>query len=60
LVAVAIIFWVVSIATRVEWVRQHDGPVTPVPYSLAAAVSVLAAGPLLAPYILGRRRPPSA
>jgi len=59
LVAVVIIFWAVPIATRVEWVRQHDGPVTPVPYSLAVTVSVLA-GLLLAPYMLGRRRPPSA
>jgi hypothetical protein len=33
--------------------------VTPVPYSLAVTVSVLA-GLLLAPYMLGRRRPPSA
>ena len=59
LVAVAIICWAVSIATHVEWVRQHDGPVTPVPYSLAVAISILA-GLLLAPYVLGRRRPPSA
>jgi TolA-binding protein len=50
MVAVAIIFWAVSIASHAEWVRLHDGPIKPVPYSLGVVLSVLAAALLLLAY----------
>lgn len=43
-VAVSVVFWAIAIATQVERVMQHDGPVTPVSHSLAVVVSVLVAG----------------
>ena len=46
--AVAVLSWMIVIATHVEWVRQHDGPsIHPISYFVPLAVSVLAAGFLL-------------
>lgn len=43
--AIAVAFWIVVIATHVEWMRQHDGKsIHPIPYYLSVVVSVLAAG----------------
>ena len=53
----AAVFWAIAIVTHVEWVRLHDGPVTPVSYSLAVVVSVLVAGLPLALSGLSRHRP---
>jgi hypothetical protein len=42
---IAVVFWIVVIATHVEWVRQHDGSsIHPMSYYLPVVVSVLAAG----------------
>jgi hypothetical protein len=47
-VAVAVLSWMIVIATHVEWVRQHDGPsIHPISYFVPVTVSVLAAGFLL-------------
>lgn len=46
--AVAVLSWMIVIATHVEWVRQHDGSsIHPISYFVPVAVSVLAAGFLL-------------
>jgi hypothetical protein len=46
--AVAVLSWMIVIATHVEWVRQHDGPsIHPISYFVPVTVSVLAAGFLL-------------
>jgi hypothetical protein len=46
--AVAVLSWMIVIATHVEWVRQHDGPsIHPISYFVPVAISVLAAGFLL-------------
>ena len=58
-IAAVAVLWVIAIATHVESVRQHDGPVTPVPYILAAVGTVLAAGLLLALFLRAARRPES-
>ena len=43
--AVAVLSWMIVIATHVEWVRQHDGSsIHPIPYFVPVAVSALAAG----------------
>jgi len=55
-VAVSVVFWAIAIATHVEWVMQHDGPVTPVSHSLAVVVSVLVVGLPLALSGLSRHR----
>ena len=52
--AVAVLSWMIVIATHVEWVRQHDGPsIHPISYFIPVAVTVLAAGFLL---LLSQRR----
>ena len=52
--AVAVLSWMIVIATHVEWVRQHDGSsIHPISYFVPVAVSVLAAVFLL---LLGQRR----
>jgi tetratricopeptide (TPR) repeat protein len=58
-IAAVSVFWAIAIATHIEWVRLHDGPVRPLSYALAAAISALAAAFLLALYLL-RRRPGAA
>ena len=58
-IAAVVVLWVIAIATHVESVRQHDGPVTPVPYILATVGTVLAAGLLLALFSRAARRPES-
>jgi FHA domain len=51
---VAVLSWMIVIATHVEWVRQHDGPsIHPIPYFIPLAVSVLAAAFL---FLLRQRR----
>jgi hypothetical protein len=46
--AVAVLSWMIVIATHVEWVRQHDGPsIHPISYFVPVAISVLAVGFLL-------------
>ena len=45
--AAAILLWLVVIATHVEWVRRHDGPITPISFSVPVVLSILAAGFLL-------------
>ncbi len=43
--AVAVLSWMIVIATHVEWVRQHDGPsIHPISYFVPVVISVLAAG----------------
>ena len=56
MIAAALVLWVIAVGTHIEWVRQHDGVITPVSYVFPVLVSVLAAVLLLAPYLL-RRRP---
>ena len=58
-IAAVAVLWVIAIATHVESVRQHDGPITPVPYILATVGTVLAAGLLLALFLRVVRRPES-
>lgn len=55
-IVVVAIFWLIVKATHIELIRQHDGPITPIPYFLAVVVSVLAVGFLLSLYVL-RARP---
>ena len=52
-----VIFWLIVIATHVELVRQHDGPITPISYVLGVVISVLAVGFLLTFSVLSARRP---
>jgi hypothetical protein len=46
------LLWLIVIATHVEWVRRHDGPITPISFSVAIVLSLLAAGLLLVLYRL--------
>ena len=54
-VSALVVFWAIVIATHVEWVRLHDGTVTPISYSLAVVISVLVAVLLLIFYALSAR-----
>jgi tetratricopeptide (TPR) repeat protein len=56
-IAVVVVFWLIAITTHVEWVRQHDGTITPISYALAVVISVLVAGFLLVFYVLRARQP---
>ena len=51
MIAAALVLWVIAVGTHIEWVRQHDGVITPVSYVFPVLVSVLAAVLLLAPYL---------
>jgi hypothetical protein len=55
--AAAVVFWIIVIATHREWVRLHDGPIVPIPYVLAAVISILGAGFVLVLYLLKTRLP---
>jgi hypothetical protein len=54
--AIALLAWAVAIATHVEWVRLHDGPVTPVSYAIPVVITVLVAALLLSRYALSARQ----
>ncbi len=56
-IAVVVVFWLIVIATHVEWVRQHDGTITPIPYALAVLISFLVAGLLMTFYVFRARQP---
>jgi tetratricopeptide (TPR) repeat protein len=45
--AVGALLWAVAIATHVQWVRLHDGTVTPVSYTWPGVASLTALGCLL-------------
>ena len=51
------VFWVIVEATHIHWVRNLDGPIHPISYSLAVVISVLAAAFLLTFHALSARRP---
>jgi hypothetical protein len=55
-IAVTVVSWAIAIVTHIEWVRLHDGPISPVSYSLSIAISVLAVGVLLVLYALSTRK----
>lgn len=55
-IAVTVVSWAIAVVTHIEWVRLHDGPISPVSYSLSIAVSVLAVGVLLVLCALSTRK----